>query len=106
MDRTVVTERALGMCELCGLPCPKPHLHHRQPRGMGGGGNNNPSNLLHLHPSCHLKHVEGQRQRAYENGWLVRHGQNPATVPVLYMLADLVILDDTGHIHYPEAATG
>lgn len=97
-DRQIVKARANGLCELCGLPCPSPHLHHRQARGMGGGGSNTPSNLLHLHPSCHLKHVEQQRQRAYENGWLVKHGDNPADTPVRYMLDSTVLLKDDGSI--------
>ena len=65
---------------------------------MGGGGINTPSNLLYLHPSCHLKHVEAKRALAYQNGWLVRHGANPAEVPVRYMLDSTVLLLDDGSI--------
>ena len=97
-DRRTVRTRAKGLCELCGLPCPSPHLHHRQARGLGAGGINTPSNLLYLHPSCHLKHIEAKRALAYENGWLVRHGANPAEVPVRYMLDSTVLLRDDGSI--------
>lgn len=96
--RAIVKTRSHGMCELCGLPCPSPHLHHRQARGMGGGGNNTAANLIALHPSCHLKHVEQHRTRAYENGWLVRHGHDPADVPLRYMLDEMVLLDEAGNI--------
>lgn len=97
-DRETVKARAKGMCELCGLPCHSPHLHHRQARGMGGGGDNSVSNVMALHPSCHLKHIEAQRTRAYENGWLVHKGTDPATVPLRYMLNRIVMFDNSGNV--------
>jgi hypothetical protein len=83
--REAVDRRARGRCEMCGLPAPNAHLHHRQPRGAGSStlDPHTLSNLLRLHPICHLVHVEQARERAYHFGWLVRHGYHPSTVPVL-----------------------
>lgn len=82
----LVEARAAGRCEIDGLPLANGrHLHHRQPRGMGSSTEapHDVDNLLLLHPNCHLTRVERQRDEAYRHGWLVRHGTDPATVPVL-----------------------
>lgn len=46
--------------------------HHREPRGMGGHGNNDPSNGLALCDPCH-KWVESNRKLAYELDLLRKH---------------------------------
>jgi hypothetical protein len=95
-----VKQRDNYECAVCGLPVTGlGHVHHRKPRGMGGSGVVNiMSNLLFLHPSCHLRHVEEQRQRAIENGWLVVGDAHPAEVPLIYKLNDWVYLSDDGHM--------
>ena len=87
-----------GCCAVCGLPIHgKGHLHHRLPRGIGGSAMlNTPANLVHLHETCHLRHVEQQRMRAYLNGWLVRRGSQPKDVPFMYMLDGWVLLNEDG----------
>ena len=40
-----------GYCSLCGNFSPTIHIHHKIPRSAGG--NDNPSNLISLCPSCH-----------------------------------------------------
>lgn len=60
-------------------------VHHRAPRGMGGSSNpnrHNPDRLLTLCRTCH-DWVETHRTHAYRNGWLIRTGTDPATVPTL-----------------------
>lgn len=94
-------------CAVCGLKIPGiGHVHHRQPRGMGGSSaRNTMSNLIYLHPTCHLIHVENNRERAYDNGWLVRSGDDPAQTPLRYMLDRTVLLDDNGNITETEGAS-
>lgn len=93
--RAIVVDRAAGCCELCGrilhdgYEWLEPHsFHHRQPRGAGGTSRpevNSPSNLLLLCGTgvdgCH-GFVEAHRRSAEQEGWLVRHGHDPADVPV------------------------
>ena len=96
-----VIERERGRCAVCGLNIDgKGHIHHRKPRGMGGSGlqAHRLSNLVYLHSSCHLKHVEQQRERAYMNGWLLEHWQDSWAVPMMYMLNGWVLLKDDGLI--------
>lgn len=64
------------------------NIHHRQPRGMGGSTDPlsaSPANLLTLCGSgttgCH-GWVESHRTQAEALGFIVRHGIDPATVPV------------------------
>ena len=95
-----VKKRENGECAVCGLPITGlGHVHHRKPRGMGGSGAVNiMSNLIYLHPSCHLRHVEEQRSRAIENGWLVVGDVHPAEAPLIYKLNNWVYLGDDGYI--------
>ena len=96
-----VISRERGECAVCGLTIDgKGHIHHRQPRGMGGGGPaaHRLSNLLLLHASCHLQHVEQKRDQAYQNGWLVHAEIDPAEVPLMYKLNTWVLLTDDGYI--------
>jgi hypothetical protein len=101
----------MGSCEICGRQLyvavrgwVAPHsIHHRQPRQMGGTRRpeiNSPANLLLIcddgtERSCH-RHVEANRARARENGWLVRAGADPAEVPVLLEGGDRYLLTDAG----------
>lgn len=95
-------ERARGCCELCGIPVQGErgqghHVHHRRPRRMGGSqlqDTNEVTNLLLLDAACHDL-VERERSTAYEGGWLVRQGADPAAVPVL-IRASLMLLTDDG----------
>jgi 5-methylcytosine-specific restriction protein A len=108
----LVLERAQYSCELDGAQIGDRrgvdfHVHHRRPRRMGGSqlpDTNAPQNLLLLCPPCH-ETVESQRTVAYEGGWLVRQGDDPAVVPVL-VLARLVRLTAEGRYDsLPERAT-
>lgn len=94
-QRALVAERAGYCCELCGIRLhdgdawtTDHSFHHRQARGMGGTsdtGANQPSNLLLTcgtgTTGCH-GFIEAHRTSAEEEGWLVRHGRNPAEVVV------------------------
>jgi len=80
-----VQERCKGRCERCGLPAPRGVYHHRQPRGIGGsstGYEHLSTNILFLHDSEH-RMVHANPERSYRDGLLVRHGTDPASVPVL-----------------------
>lgn len=94
-QRAIVAERAGYRCELCGKRLhdgtewtgPR-SWHHRQARGMGSSKRpetNAAYNLLLLCGTgvdgCH-GFVEKHRRSAEAEGWLVRHGQDPADVPV------------------------
>ena len=53
---------------------------------MGGTtdpSTNSPGNLVYLCSSCH-EHIESHRETARVDGWLVRQGHDPSTIPVLY----------------------
>lgn len=79
-----IRERAKGRCEMCGSLAMYHQIHHRRPRGMGGSKDpvcGTAANGLFLHPGCHAK-IESNREQAYERGYLVRQGHNPAEVPV------------------------
>lgn len=94
-QRAMVAERAGYRCELCGRPLHNGtewflthSFHHRQARGMGSSRRpetNAAYNLLLVCGSgvsrCH-GFIEGHRTAAEAEGWLVRHGQDPAVVPV------------------------
>jgi hypothetical protein len=56
------------------------------------------SNALRLCLACH-RYVEGNTADVYDNGWKVRHGDDPAAVPVLLVTIygrGLSLLDDSG----------
>lgn len=95
-----VIEREDSHCAVCGLPIAgRGHVHHRKPRRMGGSRRlDRLSNLIYLHTDCHLKHVEQQRVRAAENGWLVLGDNDPESTPIMYMLNGWVYLTDDGRI--------
>lgn len=96
-----VIERDNRECAVCGLTINGTgHVHHRKPRQMGGSANRLDilSNMILLHPSCHLRHVELQRERAYSNGWLLQRWQDPWAAPLVYKLNGWVFLTNDGHI--------
>jgi hypothetical protein len=84
--------RAGYYCEICGADLMNNtpvSLHHRLPRGMGGSSHpdrHSSSNLMAVcgtgTTGCHGV-IESYRAQAYEHGWLVRRGQDPAEVEVL-----------------------
>lgn len=98
----LVYERAQWSCEIDGAQVGDRrgvdhHVHHRRPRRMGGSqlpDTNAPYNLMLLCPDCHSM-VESERTAAYEGGWLVRQGSDPAQVAVL-ILAELRYLTADG----------
>lgn len=84
----LLLERAGGLCERCGNVLRGERgfhwsVHHRLPRGRGG--DNGLSGLAalcgHGTAGCHGR-VESYRIQAYEDGWLVRTGHDPANSPV------------------------
>ena len=83
--RELVTRRANGSCERCGMAAQAYQHHHRRPRGMGGStapDTNTASNSLFVCIPCHNE-IEANREEALRYGWLVRQGQDPETVTVL-----------------------
>ena len=95
-----VKARDGGCCVVCGLPVlGRGHIHHRKPRGMGGSGEANVlSNVLLLHPTCHLDFVEKHREKSQANGWLLQRWQEPEASPLLYMLNCWARLTNDGTI--------
>jgi hypothetical protein len=83
--RNLMLARSQGQCEVRAV-CQGAvigSIHHRQPRGMGGSkasGVHRPTNLLAVCGSgitgCH-GHIEANREKSYDLGWLVRRGITP-----------------------------
>lgn len=106
-------DRDGGRCARCGQMFGLCSAHHRQPRGMGGSrAPLSFANLVLLCGSgtsmagCH-QHVESHRSAAYEDGWLVRRGTDPATVPLLLWDGRWVLLapDAPRYIDVPVMAS-
>ena len=99
-ERDRLTARSGGICELCGVD-PATNWHHRKNRSQGG--KNNLGNALHLCGSgttgCHGWVTENPA-KAYEMGWSVRSGFNPADVPV-YRRQEWAILTEDGFMFLP-----
>jgi hypothetical protein len=95
-QRELLTDRSAGFCEICYF-AQATNWHHRKNRSQGGG--NELSNAMHLCGSgttgCHGMVTENPAL-AYENGWSVRSGHDPAEVPVLRHGSDLVLFDNQG----------
>lgn len=109
-QRALVTDRAGWCCEICGRRLGHHDTgwthahshHHRQPRALGGSSRpeaNAAYNLLLLcgtgTTGCHGQ-VEADREHAEELGWLVRHGLDPAEVPVYVTGYGAVLLTPDG----------
>jgi hypothetical protein len=105
----LVWERDEGRCFRCGAPLraswPGYSCHHRQPKGMGGGGGaDTPENRIMLcgsgsSPHCHFW-VHSHPQLARAEGWLVsRNGVlKPEEVPVRHWQRGMVLLDSQGGV--------
>lgn len=90
----VVLHRQDYRCVRCGAPIEGQRgldwsAHHRRPRGAGGSRRPDTDaavNILvvcgHGASGCH-GYIESRRTEAFDNGWLVRQGVDPATVAVL-----------------------
>lgn len=76
-----IWDRDSGLCLKCHLPATD--CHHRKPRKMGGTRNAATvyglANLVSLCRGCHDQ-VHGHPDDSYAAGWLVREGENPASV--------------------------
>ena len=82
--RDIIIKRAVGRCELCGLPAPVGQIHHRRPRGMGGSKDplaGTAANGILLHLLCHTR-IEMNRSESLANGWLIQQGHDPEFVPI------------------------
>lgn len=84
--RAQVEARDGNRCVKCGQPVARDEdsIHHRIPRGRGGG--NDVENLLLLCGTGTTRHhgwVEKNRAVSYKLGYLVETGIEPADVPVL-----------------------
>lgn len=102
--RALVKLRAGNRCELCGSRLVAGHMHHRQPRGMGGSrtseSKGSAANALWIHPGCHVT-IELSRARALDKGWLIKQGQDPTAVPVR-LWDDWWLLADDGTMRHVE----
>jgi hypothetical protein len=111
--QALVLTRSAGKCEIRSpqclvarhgyrvamLPEHERSLHHRRPRGMGGtrrADTHTAANLLLVCGSgvtgCHA-YAESHRELAYERGWLVRQGDDPARTPLVLHSGRRVLLD-------------
>lgn len=77
-------------------------IHHRLPRGMGGTRDSQVHSLARLlllcgtgTVGCH-GYIESRRTLAENRGYLVRHGRDPAEVPVVLPGGRRVLLDNAG----------
>ena len=96
--RAIITLRAGGVCERCGLSG-NLQFHHRRPRAMGGSrrrDTNQPANGVLVCVRCHCW-IEGYREAALETGWLVRQWRRPCEAPI-YRHDQWVVLDDLGYV--------
>lgn len=104
--REIMQARSSGFCEICGVAAPD-DAHHRRPRGAGGSkadDTNWPSNGLLACRRCH-ELVESRRELALDRGWLVRQGQSPSSVPVLFQ-GNWALLTDDGAVFRPPRGGG
>lgn len=116
LTRRLVLERDGRACVSCGRPVDvsagRYSLHHRVARGMGGSKApwiNLPGNVLTLCGSgadgCHGWTESGNRQQAYEWGYLIRRGnatfQLPESVKVLTHTGWRLFDNDGGITDWP-----
>lgn len=80
--RVEVERRSHGLCQamLRGCTVVASHVHHRQMRSQGG--KHTLDNLVHLCQHCHHNMIHGRPAWAYEHGWLVRRGDDPAAIAI------------------------
>lgn len=99
--RARVMARCGGFCEVRTRHCwdEASQIHHRRPRGAGGSkdpATGQAANGIGVCIPCH-DHLEKHRAEARDNGWLVRQGTVPATVPI-WRHRRWVLLDDEGGV--------
>lgn len=97
--RLLVRQREAEACAICGGATGTFQVHHRRPRGLGGSrciDTNGLANLVYVHTGCHAD-LESHRERAVANGWLIRQGFDPSTVPFLYR-GRWVLLTELGSV--------
>jgi hypothetical protein len=115
--RHIIFDRDCGQCFRCGRLClywddvrwvriAEYSIQHRRPRGMGGSylaSTNAPTNGVILcgsattPGSCHYWAEETDRTQAYDDGFLVHQGIDPATIPVRHHSHGLVYLTNEGY---------
>lgn len=103
--RDMVRKRAEDCCELCGLWAVAAQVHHRQPRHMGGSSDpriNAPSNLVLFCAMCHQWVETAERAAAYQYGWLVPRGHDPAQYPFLLWGRWVYLTDNGAYYAAPE----
>ena len=76
--RSMVKERANGLCEKCGNR--GSDMHHRKNRSQGGQWC--PTNIVLLCRDCHHK-ITVNPGLAEEDGWTVKRCDEPADIPVV-----------------------
>lgn len=98
--------RSDGRCESCGMPLPSNtsewDRHHRQSRRFG---DNSLSNLVALHPNCHVISPWSVHQRptwATEQGLTVPSWSRPLSAALWLPDGRLVYLTDEGTYHVIE----
>lgn len=100
--RLIVLERSGGLCEACGEELwGRVHLHHRLRRR---DGLHVASNLVALHPDCHVNAPQAVHQRptwAKERGLIVPFWGDPSVAPLTLASGRLVLLDDDGTYQTP-----
>lgn len=104
--RTLITQRAGGCCELCGLY--GGDVHHRTPRGIGGSTRseiNEASNLLLLCRNCHAFIETIERASAYTYGWLCPQGTEPGDHPVLILGRWVYLTGEGTYVPAPDDET-
>lgn len=62
---------------------------------------NEPPNGVLLCTACH-RWIESHREQALSEGWLVRQGQDPGAIPILYHGAYRALLTEQGTILYEQ----
>ena len=107
MDRVLrerLFTRCCGYCERCGgvLAFETMAAHHRLLRSQGG--TDSLSNLMALHHSCHAgdtKSIHAHPHQAYNEGWMVRSGADPAATSMRLPSGVRALLTDSGLYEYP-----
>jgi hypothetical protein len=98
----IVLVRSGGRCEACGeLLRGRLHMHHRLRRR---DGLHVASNLVSLHPDCHVVAPQAVHQRptwAKERGLIVPFWAEPAETVLVLSSGRRVLLDDDGNYQPP-----
>ncbi|MFY1686434.1 hypothetical protein [Plantactinospora sp. WMMB782] len=103
--KVALAVRSGGRCEIAIPGCTGTATDpaHRLKRGMGGrkgaakAAADRLSGLMHACRRCH-SHTHANPAEAYSAGWMLREGQEPTQVSVLYR-GRMVWLDDAGQVH-------